>query len=208
MSALECQSAAACHGLTDADRERRVDLGVSGSLVVRPVSRDDVEGLVALYDSLDDGDRYLRFFSLYRPPRSFFERMANAADRGGCQLVAVVGDDGVARIVGEAGYSPLPNGNGEFAITVHKEWRGWLGPFLLDALLAEASSRGIRYLEAEILRSNRSMLAVAKARGCVTVASVPKDWLSTHVMIATKPRVLARRTSRPAVFARHRTPAP
>ena len=45
----------------------------------------------------------------------------------------VDGDD--RTLVGEAGYTLLSDGDGELAITVDPEWRGWLGSWLLDALV-------------------------------------------------------------------------
>ena len=49
-------------------------------LTVRPVATTDVDALVALYDGLSDDDRYWRFFSGFRPPRSFFERLVNVGE--------------------------------------------------------------------------------------------------------------------------------
>jgi hypothetical protein len=148
----------------------------------------DVDGLRELYEGLDDDDRYTRFFSLYRPDRAFYERMASAGERGGCELVAVVAsaDEHEGRIIGEAGYTLLPNGDGELAITIGKAWRGWLGPYLLDALVAEAARRNVTNLEAEILLANRPMLALARSRGYVTKEHT--DWSMVHVVIGTAER--------------------
>ena len=57
--------------------------------------------------------------------RSFFEHLAAASTERGFALVAVV-DDPVERIVAEADFFLLDNGNGELAITVASDWRGWL----------------------------------------------------------------------------------
>lgn len=45
-------------------------------LVVRPVAPGDVDGLAALYGSLDEEDRFRRFSTSFVPPRSFFEAAA------------------------------------------------------------------------------------------------------------------------------------
>lgn len=63
----------------------------------------------------------------------------------------------------------LPDGNGEFALTVADGWRGWLGPYLLDALVAVAAARGVPNLQADILVSNIRMLALVSNRGYVTL---------------------------------------
>jgi hypothetical protein len=126
--------------------------------------------------------------------------MVNAAAEGGCCLVALVADP-VARVVAEAEYFPLPNGNGELAITVAPDWRGWLGPYLLDALLEAAAARGVPNLEAEVLVENRRMLAVIRRRGYATVDGT--DFTQVRLTIGTatptpswpaghaRPRVLA-----------------
>jgi hypothetical protein len=117
-----------------------------GVLTVRPVATD-VDGLVAQYDGLSDDDRYRRFFSGFRPPRSFFERLVNVGERGGFGLAATMGAGGDvvggARIVGEASYELLPNGDGELAITVAADQRGWVGSYLLDARAGASAERSV-----------------------------------------------------------------
>ena len=146
----------------DVTRGRTLVVAGGRTMVVRPTAPDDVDGLARLYACLSDDDVHLRFFAMYHPPTAFFERLAWAAVNGlGFGLVAVT-DDPDGPIVGEASYFLLDNGNGELAVTVAPRWRGWLGPYLLDALLAAAAARGVPNLEAEILVENRRMLAVMR----------------------------------------------
>lgn len=56
---------------------------------------------------------------------------------------------GGARIVGEASYELLPNGAGELAITVAADQRGWIGPYLLDAMVEAAAAGGVPNVEAD-----------------------------------------------------------
>ena len=164
---------------------RRVALPGGRVLLVRPVRADDVGGLAALYAGLDDDSRYRRFFSNYRPARPFFDRMVAVGERGGAGLVATVIDeaDGGERIVGEAGYELLPNGDGELAISVDAAWRGWLGPYLLDALVDAAASRGVPNLEADVLATNGQMLALLRSRGYATRPN--QDWTVVRALIGT-----------------------
>ena len=145
-----------------------VSLPDGRTLTVRTVTEADVEGLDALFEGLSDDDRYYRFFGLSHPGRKFLEQMTRAEDEGGYRLVAVVSgpEDG---LVAEAGYAILPDGNGEFALTVAAGWRGWLGPYLLDALVAAAAARGVPNLQADILLGNVPMLALISKRGYVTI---------------------------------------
>ncbi len=190
------QRSSDAHAVTDPGAASR-DAGAPGSrsvaleegktLVVRPATADDADALAALYEHLDDSDRYLRFFSHYRPPRSFFDQLATLADRGGYELVAVVRDasEKEAGLVAEAGYAPSnEGGDPELAITVAEGWRGWLGPFLLDALVEVAAARGVHNLRAEILLTNGPMLALVRARGYVTLDHA--GWSSVSVRIGTE----------------------
>ena len=145
-------------------------VGLSGgrTLTVRAVTQADVEGLHALFEGLGDEDRYYRFFGMSHPGRRFLEQLARAEQDGGYRLVAVVSGPG-DRLVAEAGYVRLPDGNGEFARTIAAGWRGWLGPYLLDALVAAAAARGVPNLQADILLTNVRMLALLRQRGYVTL---------------------------------------
>ena len=162
--------------------QRSLPLSDGRRMEIRPVAPTDVDALGLLYSGLSQDDLHLRFFAAYRPPRSFFERMATVASRGGFGIVATVPDP-IPRIVGEAQYAVLDNGDGELAITVAPDWRGWLGPLLLDALLAAAAARGVPNLEAEILVENRSMLALVRARGYATIDH--EDFSVVRVLLGT-----------------------
>jgi hypothetical protein len=164
--------------------DERVSLPGGRTLVLRPARPGDVDGLVALYAALSADDLYRRFFSGYRPPRRFLEEWGSIGERGGCLLLALVQEGSRSdRVVGDAGYTLLPDGGGEFAITVAPGYRGWLGPFLLDCLVRVAGERGVPNLQADILVENRSMLALVKARGYVAVDH--PDFTIVRVMIGT-----------------------
>ena len=164
---------------------RDVALSDERHIVIRPACAADAAGLIALYDTLDTEDMYRRFFASYRPRPEFFVDMATVADRGGARLVALLHDPSEAedRIVGEAGYIPLPNGDGELAIVVAPRWRGWLGPFLLDALVETAAANGIPNLEADVLTVNRRMLGLLQSRGAVVMGH--DDWTVVRLLIGT-----------------------
>ncbi len=155
-------------------------------LVLRPVSVDDVDLLVEMHDGLSLGDLRRRFFSTARPDRDSLERLATAGERGGFGVAAVVSESGRDRgqLVGVAGYEPLPNGDGELSVIVVPEWREWLGRLLLHVVLEAAASRGVPNLEADVLLTNQSLLALARARGCAFMDS-DKPW-SVRCVIGTR----------------------
>ena len=139
------------------------------ALTVRTVTAADADGLDALFQGLSDDDRHHRFFSLRPPARSFVEQMTRAADEGGYRLVTVASGAEDA-LVAEAGYAILPDGDGEFALTVAAGWRGRrLGRYLLGAIVAAAAARGVPNLQADIMLGNAPMLALVRDRGYITL---------------------------------------
>ena len=162
--------------------EQRV-VAVGGvTTIVREAGPDDVDRLVELYQRLSLEDIHRRFFSTFRPDPRFVTGWIANADKGGIVLVAVEGDEG--RIVADAGYVPTGPDIAELAITVDPDRRGWLGPYLLDALVEHAREHGVRVLEAEVLAENCSMLGMLRARGCALRPST--DLTTAQVLIATE----------------------
>ncbi len=149
----------------------------------------DAPGMVALFAGLGDEDVYTRFFSHHPPPEHFVEQMARTQERGGFGLVAVVEVPGAEpQLVGEASCEPLPDGNGELGITVARRARGWLGPFLLDALVEEAAARGVPGIEADVLVTNRRMLSLLRHRGLAVLGHSGAPGI-VRVVIGTSGRV-------------------
>jgi ribosomal protein S18 acetylase RimI-like enzyme len=168
---------------------RRVELPGQRHLTLRSMRPSDAPGMIALYAGLNDEDTYSRFFSGHAPTDSFVGRMAQVDERGGFGLVAVMEvPGGEPELVGEASCEPLPDGNGELGITVAERARGWLGPFLLDALVDEAAARGFRGIEAEVLVMNRRMISMLRRRG-LAVLDHSEGPAIVRVVIATSGRV-------------------
>ncbi|HEU5084032.1 MAG TPA: hypothetical protein VFU14_11885 [Acidimicrobiales bacterium] len=144
---------------------RSIALPDGRHLVVRAPTREDVPAICALYERLGPTDRHRRFFSGFHPDGEFVTHLVERDPALGAMLVVEVGDGEQAEIVAEAEYGLLEDGDGELGITVDRRWRGWLAPYLLDALLEVAASRGVPNLRAEVLVENRPMLAMVRARG-------------------------------------------
>lgn len=162
--------------------EQRVVVVGGVTTTVREAGPDDVDRLVELYGRLSLDDIHRRFFSTFRPDARFVTTWIDNAAKGGIVLVAVEGDDGP--IVADAGYVPTAPDVAELAITVDPARRGWLGPYLLDALVEHAREHGFRVLEAEVLAENCSMLGMLRARGCALRPST--DLTTAQVLIATE----------------------
>ncbi|MBV8432634.1 MAG: GNAT family N-acetyltransferase [Solirubrobacterales bacterium] len=153
--------------MADTSRQVRGQLSVpeGRALTVRAITQADIDGLDTLFGTLCEEDQYHRFFHLYNPDQKFLERMTRAEDEGGYRLVAVASGPQDA-LVAEAGYAILPDGDGEFTLTVAPGWQGWrLGSHLLDILVAAAAARGVPNLQADIMLDNTRMLALLSRRG-------------------------------------------
>lgn len=148
---------------------RTIDLPDGRRVVVRAPTTADIPGVCALYERLTPTERHRRFFSGFHPDEEFVAGLVERPpDRGAMLVVEVDGADD-AEIVAEAEYGLLDDGDGELGITVDHRWRGWLAPYLLDALLEVAASHGVENLRAEVLVENRPMLALVRARGYAAV---------------------------------------
>jgi hypothetical protein len=80
----------------------------------------------------------------------------------------------------------VEDGAADLGITVSPDWRGWIGPYLLDALVDDARAAGVSVLTAEVLSENRPMLRLLASRG---EAMLPNDDFRTvRVVIPTSGR--------------------
>jgi hypothetical protein len=168
---------------------RRVSLPGARTLLVRPVSDDDLDGLAALYERVGGG-LHRHVVSTRRSDRGLAQRLATIDSRGGFGLVAVIfgpGIPGEGQIVGQAGYEPLPNGDGQLELAMTAEWSGWPLPYLLDSLRQAAAARGVPNLEADLPAADVTMLALARSRGALAIPT--DEWGSVRVIIGTRGRM-------------------
>jgi len=172
---------------------RDVQLAEGERLVVREATPDDVPAVCALFERLSPDDRQRRFFSAFHPDDGFVHRLVTRSPEEGAVLLAEVEDADGRHVVAEAEYARTDDGDGELAITVDRSWRGWLAPFLLDALLEVAAGRDVANLRAEVLVRNRPMLALLRARGYAALdtgdASVVEAVVSTRGGVPSWPPV-------------------
>lgn len=163
---------------------RTVDLEDGRRLTVRHGDLADVPGMVSLYERLSIEDLQRRFFTGALPPSRTVEAWADVAERkGGVLLVVDEIVAGTSTIVAEAGFAPLDDGDAELGITVDRRCRGWLGPWLLDALLEEAAAAGIPNLQALTAVRNTQMRLMLCARGA---AGIPDDdWTNVRLTVST-----------------------
>lgn len=136
--------------------------------VLRPVRPEDAEALQAFMRGLSDESRYMRFVSMLREftPKMLARYTRIDFDRE-LALVATVrassdSPSGRDEIIGFAHYLRNVDGRGaEYALVVGDEWqRRGLGTELMSALIDEASTQGLTYIDGYVLASNKPMQAL------------------------------------------------
>jgi acetyltransferase len=142
------------------------------TLEIRPVTPDDAGRLIDLVDRCSDGARYFRFHAAkprLRAPEA--EYLAAVDGRARVALVATGTEDGDERIVADARFDVVGDGDAEAALLLRDDVtnRG-LGTLLLDRLLELAAGLEIRRILLDILPENRAMLALAHRVGAQPVA--------------------------------------
>ena len=148
-----------------------IELADGARMEVRPTHVTDAQRICALYETLSISDRHRRFFSAFEPRLDWCEQWADVGSRGGFGVIAVVYRDGCPEeVAGEAGYAIRHDGDGDLAVTVAPNWRGWLGPYLLDVLVRHAASVGLDNLQADVLLENGPMLSLLRRRDPVAMA--------------------------------------
>lgn len=166
-----------------------IDLGGGRVLLIRPTTADDADRLESLYRSLDPGDLRRRFFTAWSPHGDWSRTWAAIAERGGYGLIAIIREvSGTAseKVVGEAGYAVRHDGDGDLAVTVHPDWRGWLGAYLVDRLVLHAADVGVDNLQADVLLENSAMRRIFAHRGAVVL---DHERGTEHVSISTSSHV-------------------
>jgi acetyltransferase len=137
-------------------------------MLVRPVHPQDLELARAFVRELSPESRYNRFHGALKELTQGMARWATHVDYDRhMALIAVRYRDGQEVEIGAARYVVRADGEtAEFAVAVADAWQGQgVGVRLLSDLMRVAASRGLRWMEGEVLASNRGMLALARRLG-------------------------------------------
>lgn len=155
--------------------ERTLVLGGARRFRVRPIRPED-DGLVrALLARVTPEDLRLRFFAQMKEFNLAF--MARLTQLDYARSIAFIALDeaggepcGVVRLHADADHE-----TGEFAILLRSDLKGLgLGWALMELIIAWAKADGIRTVEGQVLRDNKTMLAMCDKLG-FTVAADPDD---------------------------------
>ncbi len=130
---------------------------------IRPITPEDGERLAAFHRSLSDETVYFRFFAPYPELTERDVRRFTHVDHDNrVALVATVG----GQFLGVGRYDRIDDRDAEVAFVVRDDHQGrGLGSVLLEHLAAAARERGVRRFVAEVLPTNRRMLATFEEAG-------------------------------------------
>ena len=135
---------------------------------VRFVEPRDREELQSYIRSLSSGSRYNRFLgALSELPKTELERFIHVGEADRFTVVATMVVDGFETIVGEARYAfHADTSSVEFGLSIDDRWQGHgIGKALLKNLECRAASFGAERIFGDTLRSNTTMIGLARKSG-------------------------------------------
>jgi RimJ/RimL family protein N-acetyltransferase len=148
------------------------------TLTVRLVAPDDGETLQRYFRQLSVRSRYNRFLgAMSELPARELDRFVHAGVDDRFSVIAVLMIEGRETIVGEARYGfDDATQNFEFGISIDDRWQGQgIGGALLRNLECRAAALGAHSVFGDTLRSNETMIALARKSGFAFVRH-PDDW--------------------------------
>ncbi|MFX1237894.1 MAG: GNAT family N-acetyltransferase [Promethearchaeota archaeon] len=139
---------------------------------VRPVKTTDESLLKDLYYSLNERDRYLRYFELKKDfLHSKTQTEVNIDYQNTFSLGAFTGNLPDQEMIGTASYHLNKKINmAEFDFIIKRKWRGYgLGSFLLHHLIIIAKEKGVRGFFGNIHIENKDTIHIFKKFGNIKV---------------------------------------
>ena len=138
------------------------------TIKIRPVKPTDERMIQELHYSLDEKDRYLRFFT---PIKDFrhkkMQPMINIDYTSDMILVAEVSEKDEEKIIALGAFFKANQPSiAELAFVVHKEWRGQgITKFLLNYLITIGKELNYKTFTGSILLENKPMLHIINSSG-------------------------------------------
>ena len=146
--------------------ERSVELADGGTAFVRPVRPEDDAMFREFFTHVTDEDLRLRFFQSVRHfSHEFIARLTQIDYARSMALVAIHPENGqmlgAVRLHADANYD-----RGEYGILVRSDLKGHgIGWRLMRIMIEYAQWLGLRTVEGQVLRDNRTMLAMCEHLG-------------------------------------------
>ena len=147
-------------------------------LNVRFVEPRDTEELQHYFRSLSTRSRYNRFFgAISELPKGLLSEFLDVGARERFTVVATKMVDGFETIVAEARYAlHVETSTLEFGLSVDDRWQGHgIATALMKNLECRAAALGAEHMFGDTLRSNETMISLARKSGFAFV-NHPDDW--------------------------------
>lgn len=148
------------------------------ALNLRFVEPRDTEELQHYFRSLSTRSRYNRFFgAISELPKSLLSEFLDIGGRDRFTVVATMMVDGFETIVAEARYAlHAETLTLEFGLSVGDRWQGHgIATALMKNLECRAAALGAEHMFGETLRSNETMISLARKSGFAFI-NHPDDW--------------------------------
>ncbi|KYG23506.1 GNAT family acetyltransferase [Bradyrhizobium sp. AT1] len=148
------------------------------ALNVRFVEPRDADELQHYFRSLSTRSRYNRFFgAISELPNGLLHDFLEVGERDRFTVVATMMVDGFESIVAEARYAlHAETATLEFGLSVDDRWQGHgIATALLKNLECRAAALGAERMFGETLRSNETMLSLAR-KSSFAFVNHPDDW--------------------------------
>lgn len=148
------------------------------ALDLRFVEPRDTDELQHYFRSLSTRSRYNRFFgAMSELPKGLLHEFLQVGERERFTVVATKMVDGFETIVAEARYAfHAETSTLEFGLSVDDRWQGHgIATALLKNLECRAAALGAEHIFGDTLRSNQTMISLARKSGFAFV-NHPDDW--------------------------------
>ncbi len=180
-------------------------------VTVRFVEPRDADALQNYFRGLTTRSRYNRFLgAMSELPASQLDRFIHVGEADQFSVVATMQVDGFETVVGEARYAfNFETSSFEFGLSIDDRWQGHgIGKALLSNLECRAAAFGAERLFGDTLRSNDSMIGLARKSGYAFKQS-PGDWklVRFEKQINLAPQDIPCASWRLAAASRHVSPA-
>jgi GNAT superfamily N-acetyltransferase len=148
------------------------------AVTLRFVEPRDSDELQSYYRSLSVRSRYNRFLgAMSELPKPVLDQFTHVGIDQGFTVIATMQVEGFETIVGEARYAfHTDTASLEFGLSIEDRWQGHgIGSALLKNLECRAAAFGAFHIFGDTLRSNESMIALARKSGYAFTKN-PDDW--------------------------------
>ena len=151
----------------DSPEAGRLILRDGSTAVLKVAEPKDKEALASFFAALPEKSRFLRFFSLSKPPAKLIETFCDDSNpRAQLTLVVRRSIEDRLRIIAAGSYARADSTTAEVAMAVDDRFHGkGIGSILLERLALLAVMNGFRHFRAVTMLENQAMLNVFRNSG-------------------------------------------